>query len=386
MTGRQRLLSVLRGDPVDRVPVYSHVPFELSPWGMRPGPFHGSVDYDTWREQDPGYWKIVQRMEREGDNAFMWRPPCMAAEQFFIPPKMTRDLPERSVGEKVEVATEAEIGGATLRRVRAYKPGSGHSWEIEHYCKSTDDARRLLDIEWQGAPIEPLDLDDLEELLGDLGIMWFTIPSPIMAVCRLFDPMQFLMLSATERPLILRLMNTAQERIAIQLSALLDAGAGPVVRFGGAEHATPPMMSPDDFDELVVQFDRPLVDACKERGRFVAYHCHGNLRHALKRFREMRVDQIDPTEAEPDGDVTIQEAREIAGPDMVLAGNVQCREMFSASVGPSVIRERVRTFIQGAGPDRIIVTTTGTPLERMTSETVRNYHALFDAVQEYGQR
>ena len=43
------------------------------------------------------------------------------------------------------------------------------------------------------------------------------------------------------------------------------------------------------FDELVVAYDAPLVQLCKERGRLVAYHCHGHLRHALRRFAESSI-------------------------------------------------------------------------------------------------
>ncbi|MGD9127086.1 MAG: hypothetical protein PVH19_06875 [Planctomycetia bacterium] len=77
MTPRERLLRTLQGQPVDRVPIYTQIPFAITDDGFRPGPFHGYEDYDDWREQDPRYVELVRRMEEECDNLFIWRSPCM---------------------------------------------------------------------------------------------------------------------------------------------------------------------------------------------------------------------------------------------------------------------------------------------------------------------
>ena len=45
--------------------------------------------------------------------------------------------------------------------------------------------------------------------------MWVTIPSPIMVVCRLFDPMDFLLLARIERELIDDLMRIARNRMPL---------------------------------------------------------------------------------------------------------------------------------------------------------------------------
>ena len=103
------------------------------------------------------------------------------------------------------------------------------------------------------------------------------------------------MIIRDEEDLVERLMEKAAERIRANLLSLLQAGVGPIIRFGGPEHATPPMMSPEDFDRLVVHYDKPLMDLCRAHGCFVAVHCHGYLRHALQRFRDMGVDQRCPS-------------------------------------------------------------------------------------------
>ena len=383
MNPKQRLTACLRGEPVDRIPIYPLIPFVATDAGFVPGAIHGYADEDDWRRRDPAYVRLVRRLEDECDNFTFWRPPCMGSDQLFVPPARVSARPEYVRDGRRHMPFAAEINGRTLTMERAVQPGTGYSWQIEHWCKTPADARALLDADWVGIPPDLDVLPEMERTLGDRGLIWVTIPSPILPVCRLFDPTDFLIFARTERDLMRDLMDVAAARIRANLLALLDLGAGPIIRFGGAEHATPPLMSPADFDALVVAYDEPLVRLCIERGRLVAYHCHGHLRHALPRFVEMGVDQIDPVETVPDGDVTIAVAVELAAGQITLTGNIQSREINMGE--PAEIAARVRELIEIAGPRRLIISTTGTPLEPLTPRVVANYHRLIDATLEYGR-
>lgn len=189
------------------------------------------------------------------------------------------------------------------------------------------------------------------------------------------------MFSALYKNDIEKLMKMAFVRTRETLMKLLDMGAGPIIRFGGAEHATPPMMSPDDFDRFVVTYDKPLMDICHDMGCMVAVHCHGNIKHAVKRFMEMGVDQIDPVEATPWGDISLEEIRDITNTQITLTGNIQFSEISTSTT--LEIKKRVHNIIDIAGPKRLIISTTGTPPERITRQQFDNYNAMIDAVLEY---
>jgi uroporphyrinogen-III decarboxylase len=98
----------------------------------------------------------------------------------------------------------------------------------------------------------------------------------------------------------------------------------------------------------------------------------------------MGVDMTDPVETTPDGNLSLREARRLASDKLTLIGNVQIRDIAQAK--PAQIREKVRTIIEEGGSSHLIVTTTGTPLEKMDKTTENNYHALIDAVLEFGGR
>jgi len=382
MTPRERLFAALDGRLPDRVPIFTQVPFVVTPRGFEPGAFHGYADHDDWRARDPRYRGLVTRMGEVCDNFYVWRPPCMIWDQFFMPPRRVSAETYADVEGRTVTRFHLEYRGRTWTRTEAGTPSTGHTWEVEHLCKSPSEAIGLLEVPWEGFPAEAGDFGMLEGLLGERGLMWVTVPSPVLVVCRLFSPADFLVFYRTDAPVIRELMDEAARRIHVTLAALLDQGVGPIIRFGGAEHATPPMMSPDDFDRLVTAYDGPLVSLCKRRGRMVAYHCHGRISHALRRFAEMGVDQTDPVEARPDGDLDLTEARRISQGRITLTGNLQMREMSTSD--PARVTDRVRRIIEEAGPRRLVVTTTGTPLEPMDERLERNYHAMIDAVLRYG--
>jgi len=382
MNSKDRLLKTLKGKTPDRVPIYTLIPYALENGRMVPGPFHGYADYDDWRRTDPLYRELVDRMSEECDNFFVWRPECMDAQNLVVSPSLVTCESKNKEGNKITFRYRIDLDDRSLYKTEIFQEGSGHKWITEHLCKTIDDAIALIETDYLNAPCETTSLSRNMEQLGGRGLPWVTIPSPIMTVCRMFDPQDFLLFSAIHKDEIDKLMNIVYERTHETLVQLLNMGAGPIIRFGGAEHATPPMMSPYDFDRLVVEYDKPLMDICHDSGCLVAVHCHGNIRHAVKRFVEMGVDQIDPVEATPWGDISLKELREITKNQITLTGNIQFSEITNESLAN--IKKRISEIIEIAGPERLIISTTGTPPERITRKQFDNYNAMIDAVMEYG--
>lgn len=373
---KNRLHDVLKGKEVDRTPVYTLIPFAIKNNHFIPGAFHGYKDIDDWRIKDPLYVELVSKMEIKGDNFFVFRPPSMDAQNIFISTSALELVHTIKKDNKTEKRYAIDNGVKKLYKTEKFLHQTGHSWITEHFCKTIDDALSLLNIQWEKADDDAYSFFSFTKELGNNGLFWVTIPSPVMAVCRLFDPQDFLLFSILHRSKIDKLMQVAYQRIKDNLINLLEQDYGPIIRFGGAEYVTPPMMSPADFDWLVYQYDKPLIDICKRYNKKVAVHCHGNIRHAIKRFMEMRVDQIDPVEATPFGDITMKEIREITSGQITLTGNIQYSELVNES--PEYIKKRVHDLIKIAGPERLIISTTGTPLEKISDHLYNNYIALIE--------
>ena len=182
MESRDRLMNTLRGKPIDRVPVWTHIPFGLEGRNFVPAPFHGQRDCDDWRKQDPAYRRLIARMETECDNLFLWRSDSMIPEHYLLPKSMLQQLPQFERDGKVVYTTVLKVAGKELRTVRAIQPGTGHMWVLEHYCKAADDARLLLDLPWKSRPSEKADFPELDEGLADRGIMIMRLLSPMCII------------------------------------------------------------------------------------------------------------------------------------------------------------------------------------------------------------
>ena len=96
---------------------------------------------------------------------------------------------------------------------------------------------------------------------------------------------------------------------------------------------------------------------------------------------EMGVDQLDPVEVIPDGDLSIDEARRIAGDSLTITGNIQFRELLEFT--PEQMKQRVGNLIRAAGPRRLIVSTTAVPAGPFSSRLEANYNVMIDTVLSY---
>lgn len=391
---RDRLIAAVSGRTADRVPVYLQLPFRVSEVGFVPAQFAGYDEYDNWRERDPAYRRLVGRMEAEADNFYIWRPECMRSEFLLFCDRPVVRTEERLESGRVRITETVEMGAVRRSQITEAEPGTGNRWTVEHFCSSAEDAHQVLGALQRAEPdseqpiVRNTLVGDSEafyrqvDLLGDRGAHWVTIPSPVLPVVRLFPPDEFLMVLRTDPELVDELIETVTDRILARLTTLLQAGVGPIIRLGGEEHFTPPLAAPADFDRFVVPGDSRIVELCHAYGRFAAVHCHGRLSHALPRFVEIGFDQTDPTEVTPDGDMDIESTKAVAGDAITVTGNIQMRELYTET--PAAIATRVRRLIDIAGPTRLVVGTTGTPLEPIPPKVEANYHALLDAVLEHG--
>jgi len=145
----------------------------------------------------------------------------------------------------------------------------------------------------------------LDKKLGEKGIILGDIPDALALTVDLFGFSNFLLLYLDEKEIIYKLMDFFQERIFNYLKYLLEKGAVTIYRICGAEYATPPYISPDDFDVLVKCYDKELVNIIHQYKGFARIHCHGKIKKVLHYIKEMNIDAIDPLEPPPDGDIEL---------------------------------------------------------------------------------
>ena len=160
---------------------------------------------------------------------------------------------------------------------------------------------------------------------------------------------------------------------------------GRLWRIYGPEYASEPYLPPRLFDEYVVRYVTPMVDAIHAHGGFARIHCHGRTRNLLDMIAGMGADAIDPLEPPPLGDVTLDEVRQRYGDRLVLFGNLEVADI--ERMEPAKFDTLVcRTLEQGtAGAGRgFVLMPTACPVGRQVSgRTLANYESIVRRAQSW---
>jgi len=362
LSSRERLLRTIKGQATDRIPIYAPIPREL--------PLIAKRGYSGW-QAEPNFQTLAEvalehcdffcRMASIGsiDSGFFDR-------RFLLIPEEHIEVCSEKKGTRTTLAYVVRTPKGDLRCVEAKDDNITTTWKTEPLVKDKDDVEKILSIPFSFAPVdlEPYRQEVAE--LGDAGLPLILVSTPLMCVSHLMDFQQFLLWCSLERHTIVRLIEAILERIYVNLEWLLQNGVGPLVRFAGAEEATPPMMSPQYFDELCARYDRPLFELVHEYDGIVHVHCHGKVRDIFPRLLEMGVDVLDPMEPPPDGDLTLAEARRMAGGRMTLVGGLEYRDF--EHLAPDEIEAKAKDAIEQGGRTRYVL---GASAVAMTSVSDR---------------
>jgi len=362
MTSRERLLKVFRGDRPDRVPISLYE-------------FDGY--YDSWIHKYPEYEEILNYAKDKTDKLCVWTPESEGSILFYgqIPQE---DVETSSWQEKKSLYTKTVIKTprGELSCLNRQDEGIHTAWTIEYLCKAEDDVEKLFSLGY--LPWKP-SIDSFfkkKQEVKESGIVMGDIPDALCLTVELFGFSKFLILYADNPCLVFCLMDFFQERLYNYLNYLLSNGAVTVYRIVGPEYATPPYLSPKDFEKLVVMYDRELISLLHSYVAQARLHSHGKVRKVLEHILRMEVDAIDPLEPPPDGDVSLKEAREILGDGVVLIGNIE-EKLFEIGTKPE-IEGAIKTAIEeGAKDGPFILCPTAmpltTPLDKRIQENIIYY-------------
>ena len=260
-----------------------------------------------------GRMKVESRKEETGD------PNWLDCHTVLHTPK----------GDLEMVRRESQIGD----------PG----YDMEHYVKDEEDIEKLLSIPY--TPPEEFrkeNYDKAVSAVGDRGIAMIDLPHAAYFLHQMTGSETLAYLSVDARELVDEAVSVYAKRLYDHVKRILDTGIEhPVFGWCGPELFLPPLLSPKDFDDFVLKYDKPICDLIHERGGYVWVHSHGKVRHFIERFIEMGVDVLNPLEPETasNGDVDMEEVAGTFGGRIGLEGNIEIQEILLSS------RERIADLI-----------------------------------------
>ncbi len=394
MTGKQRLSAAMRGEPVDRAPIWLREGFPIgeplpAADDFTQGWMRDSLYLDLYRDIAPHVDAIRQWPLGGWDNRFLNIPPSAIhtstqegarADSWFDAPRGRSDRDT----QRIEGYVDTPRGRLTF--VNEVKRGHNTVWHVKPLVESLKELEMLAEVPFS---IQPTDLDKAvqgyqraHDEVGDRGLVRTSLSSPIVCISACMPFELFLELSLTESKLFHELCQVVCERNLAIFDALFRGRTlDTVVNIGGAEQCTPPMMPPQAFDEYVVPYEGPMVAKLKEYGILASCHCHGRIRHALPLLVQMGYDSTDPVEPPPAGDVTYAQAQELGEGRITLMGNLEWDELAFAE--PEQIRARVREIL-ALGDRRLILAASAGPISAITARIAENYRAWIDTACRMG--
>jgi uroporphyrinogen-III decarboxylase len=334
LSSKDRILRTIAGEPVDRIPIWPPIPWHPLAAKPAPGDWKNHANYQRLIPLVAEHCDfLVHLIVPEGNSAEATveeytRRACYGGffdRRFFLSPP-----------ECIEQAETIGVNGSKITRYTLHTPKGDltateridpeidTTWLVEPLIKEVEDVEKLLSVPYRFTPPDLAAFMADAVRLGDRGVPVCFVTTPMVMVSHMMEFQQFLEWTIAERPLIDRMIGTIYERLAGRLQYVLDHGLQAIVRFGGCEQATPPMMSRRGFEDFILKYEAPLWQMVRRAGQIVWVHCHGRINTVLDDFVAGGVQLTDPVEPPPQGDIGIGEAkrRAAAGP-LTLIGNIE---------------------------------------------------------------
>lgn len=319
MTSRERLLTAIRHEEPDRVPVAPHVSTRM-------------VDQMSQRE-----WQQLRRRTDVtlsvgglGDIEIF----SGAARQEIR--RVHRD------GDLLTEIIQTPKGALTAQR----RFTRDTSWVTEHLVKAPEDVTKLLSIPYSPPDPDVQTYHEWVKSIGDEGLVALGMPSPFRLVLGLFGSENLYMQMAEDISLVEQVVATFAPRVQTYVQRCCAKGVRSFW-MGGSEHCGPGVVNPRVFHRLVTRHDREIVRVMHKHGAMVNYHTHGKLSAILDQIAEIGVDIMSPIETGLRGDVTLAEVKKRVGDRICLKGNLDDMAFLMVE-DEQAVREAAKHCIQAA--------------------------------------
>ena len=255
MTSRQRMLAAIRHEPVDRVPV--------APWHL------GRIAWDS-----PLGAELVARCDP-------WIECGLGGDPFLGSGVMIERGEAGADSWRVIHAGRRDLRGVFTTTAQT-------TAATEYPCKTLEDIEALLAIPYSEPPLNLSHWRTTEARLGEDGLVCVGVGTALCYPNDYLGTEYCSLLWASDPEVIRRIVATAAERVYAYIERACHAGVQ-VFRLVGGEYATQ-LMGRRAWEELVVPYDKPLIELIQCYGGIAHYHNHGNMQHFIDDIGALGVD------------------------------------------------------------------------------------------------
>ncbi len=406
MTNRERILAVLRGEPVDRAPIWL-----LFPWDR--------TTYYTDVRKEPSYAPVVEAMTQKASilNRRNFDIEVFALDfRAAFPEKTFRSSLPRALSTQEVSTRAAEAANTTNTGTHPAGTSSGSTGVSPAGALSGPSASalaatsaavltaagRFLDSEedldvFLSLPIldEPAAIESalsaylpgyLAEKVAfpiDTGAMMLDLGEPIGVLYGAANLLEYPIWSLTRREEITAFLGRLQKHFIEKYRWCLERDLADIYFMVGSELAAPPMVSRKTFREWILPFQKELIDLVHSYGKLVITHFHGQIRDLLDDFLWLAPDGLHTIEEPPVGNCPLSEALAKVDDRIALIGTIQYDEF--RALEPLAMRAEVRRVLSQAKGRRFILSPSAGPFHPVLDDRMLdNYLAFLDEGDRFG--
>ncbi|MCE5344670.1 MAG: hypothetical protein LLG13_00090 [Bacteroidales bacterium] len=382
MTRRERLMATLKGEAVDR-PAVSF--YEIGGFLVDPG------DTDEYNIYNSPSWQPLLDLAENQTDIIRMVSPVRAQSHLSWNGSANVNIRQQFVEENTWEESNSrftrqifKIGGKELTSLSRRDKNLDTVWTIEPLLKNNDDVKLFLQLpdEIFEEHIDITRLREVENKLGDRGIVLVDTEDPVCAVASLFTLENFTIFAFTEQALCHKLLEKHAVYIHKRTEHVAREFPGRLWRIYGPEYITEPFLPSTFFEEYVVRYTGPMVKRIKDNGGYVRIHSHGRVNNILDYIVNMGVDGIDPIEPPPHGDVELKDLRSKYGKQLVLFGNIEITDIenMPSDKFRGVVKQTIADGTSGEGRGFVLMPS-ASPYGRNISETtLRNYGVMIEEI------
>lgn len=355
ISARENLLRVFRGERPEWIPINGHVDQYNQPdrTGMDPE-LDAALGTVRWGDDS-----AIVFSRYLGLDIMEWFPGvCRSRRQ-----RVT--IETRQEGDETISVWRTPAG--ELRQRRRHSPEAGAWYTLEHLVKSADDLPALAaafeDEVVELNPERVAQLAQRRELVGDDGVVGLRLPGTPLGMLLRFhagvDTVAYVHADAPGDLAALLAVMEATHQQHYRLAATLDADA--LVAMDDTSTTT---QSPAMFETYCLDYTDRVAAIAHAAGKPYFHHSCGLIRDLLGLYRQTKMDAVHGLQVPPLGDVTIRQAKEALGPDIIIYAALN--QMFGPMGDWEMVARSVRDMFDGAAPgDRFMLGLAGDPSKDM---------------------
>ena len=370
MSNRERLLRVLRREPVDRIPVapFIHINYVKE--------FFGSHEVD-WVVKTPEVYKHFgfDTIHRNCSPVYDAYGP--GTDTWKMKTEVQRD------GRDETKITEITTPGGPIRIQEELR------WTCEYDAESSAVEYPIAGIEdfelfrRHQPPLEAADATDIrraKDAVGKEGIVAPWIQGAFNLLALYYRKLDDLLLDPLVNPgFYARMMEHFLTRYMGFVQQLIDAGTD--VLSYGANVANAKLISPEFYRRYIGPYEKRLIDFIQSRGVIVLFHNCGYARNFLSLYSDLGMQAYESLAPRPYGDTELNEAVAAFGMKTALAGGIDQLDLLRSGT-PQQIDSTVETICRTVrNRSNFILGTTDYFNEATPRE---NIHALAEAGRRHG--